>query len=192
LIGDPAADSMRSMKKLITLAIVGGAFVAGVAVGQPKAKPKATYKALGELTFDNLDPEGKGPKIAGVWGDYKKKAYGAIMKLPAGFTSPMHTHDGAYEAIQIQGTSRHWVEGEDPKAAKAMVPGSYWTMAAKAKHVSACDAGTECLVYVWQKSKFTFKPVPEPKPATPPGTPTTPVKPATPTTPSKPVTPAKP
>jgi hypothetical protein len=131
--------------------MVGAAFVAGVAVGKVTAQPK--FIASEEVKWDDL---GGGPKLGQLTGDYKKKAYSGLFKLPAGFTSPFHTHSGAYEAIQIQGTSSHWVRGEDGTKAKKMTPGSYWMMPGKVEHVSACAAGTDCIIYIWQKSKFDF------------------------------------
>jgi hypothetical protein len=48
------------------------------------------------------------------------------------------------------------LKGEDGSKAKKMTPGSYWTMPAKLEHVSSCAAGTDCVIFVWQKTKFDF------------------------------------
>jgi hypothetical protein len=139
--------------------MVGAAFIAGVAVGKTTVQPK--FIAAEELKWDDVG----GPKLATVTGDYKKGPYGALMKLPSGFTSPMHSHTGAYEAIEIQGTSSHWLKGEDGTKAKKMTPGSYWSMPGKVEHVSSCATGTDCIFYVWQKAKFDFVPAKEDKAA---------------------------
>ncbi|HEY5945560.1 MAG TPA: DUF4437 domain-containing protein [Kofleriaceae bacterium] len=142
------------MKKLAILSVIGtmtgGAFIAGVAVGKTTVQPKFT--AAEEVKWDDVG----GPKLGSLTGDYKKGPYGALMKLPAGFTSPMHSHTGAYEAIEIQGTSSHWLKGEDGTKAKKMTPGSYWMMPGKLEHISSCAPGTDCIFYVWQKTKFDF------------------------------------
>ena len=78
------------------------------------------------------------------------------MKLPAGFTSPLHTHTGTYEAVEISGTSSHWLKGEDGTKAKKMTPGSYWTITGKVEHMSSCAPGADCVFFVWQKTKFDF------------------------------------
>jgi hypothetical protein len=155
--------SDHSMKKLAILSVVGSmvgaAFIAGVAVGKTTVQPK--FIAAEEVKWDDVG----GPKLGNLTGDYKKGAYGALMKLPAGFTSPMHSHTGAYEAIEIQGTSSHWMKGEDGTKAKKMTPGSYWSMPGKSEHVSSCAAGQDCIFYVWQKTKFDFVPAKEDKAA---------------------------
>lgn len=143
------------MKNILRLAIVlsvaGGAFVAGTAVGQAPKGVKFVERS--EVKMDDLG----GPLIGNLNGDYKKGAWTGLFSMPAGFTSPLHTHTGAYEAIQLEGTSRHWLEGEDGTKAKKMTPGSYWAMPGKLKHYSACDAGSKCTVIVMAKTKFDFK-----------------------------------
>ena len=164
---------MKTIGKIaIVAAIAAGGFVAGFAVGAPSSK-KPIYTAFETVTWDDL----KGPKMANLSGNYKKGSYIGLLKIPAGFTSPLHTHAGAYEAVQIMGTSTHWLDGEDGSAATKMTPGSYWFMPAKAKHVSSCAAGTDCVMLLIQKTKFDFKeatPKAGATPASPPATKTPP------------------
>ncbi len=142
------------MKNMIRLAvgasILGGVFVAGLAVG--KTSKDAKFIERTELKWDDVG----GPKVANITGDYKKGAYMGLLTIPAGFTSPMHSHSGDYEAVQIEGTSSHWFKGDDGTKAKKMTPGSYWSMPAKIDHVSACDKGKDCVMLLIQKSKFDF------------------------------------
>jgi hypothetical protein len=143
---------MKKTTLALTMFVAGGAFVAGVAVGKTPPKP-ATFTSYEEMKWDDLG----GPKMANASGDYKKGPYAALFKLPAGFTSPMHMHTGEYQAIQVMGTSSHWGEGEDGKAAKKMTPGSYWKVPSKLPHISACAPGTDCVILVMQKTKFDYQ-----------------------------------
>jgi hypothetical protein len=77
----------------------------------------------------------------------------------------MHSHTGTYEAVQISGTSSHWLKGEDGTKAKKMTPGSYWTVTGKADHISSCAPGADCVMFIFQKTKFDFVPGKEAKPA---------------------------
>jgi quercetin dioxygenase-like cupin family protein len=154
---------MRKIAMLtVASTLVAGAFVAGVAVGKGAADP-AKFIAAEEVKWDDLPG---GLKIGSLTGDYKKSAYGALLKIPAGFTSPLHSHTATYEAIEISGTTSHWLKGEDGTKAKKMTPGSYWTMQAKAEHVSSCAAGADCVAYIWQKAKFDVIPAAVTDPAT--------------------------
>src|SRR5262245_59287302 len=81
--------SMRKIAILtVTSSLVAAAFIAGVAVGKGAAPEKAKFTAAEEVKWDDLPG---GPKIGLLTGDYKKAAYGALFKLPAGFTSPVHS-----------------------------------------------------------------------------------------------------
>ena len=130
---------MGAMKKIALLTVVSSlvaaAFVAGIAVGKGEASAKAKFTAAEEVKWEDL---GGGPKLGLLTGDYKKGPYGALLKLPAGSTSPAHSHSGTYEAVEISGTTSHWLKGEDGTKAKKMTPGSYWTINGKAEHISSC------------------------------------------------------
>jgi len=134
--------------------IVGGAFVAGVAVGKTTKDPKFITKS--DAKWDELAPGG--PKIANLAGDYKKGAYIALVTLPSGSTQPLQAYSSDVEAVQITGTTGHWLKGEDSSKARKMPPGSYWLMPAKQEHVSTCDKGTECLMVMFQKTKREIVP----------------------------------
>lgn len=143
------------MKKLaitsVGLSLLAGAFLAGVAVGKD-APVKAKFLAAEEVKWEDIG----GPKLGLLTGDYKKGPYGALIKMPAGYTWPLHSHTGSYEAVEISGTSSHWLKGEDGTKAKKMTPGSYWTFTGKAEHISSCAPGADCIMFVWQKTKFDF------------------------------------
>lgn len=151
------------MKNLIRLAvgasILGGVFLAGLAVG--KTSKDAKFTAREELKWEDVG----GPKLANITGDFKKGPFMALLTIPGGFTSPMHSHSGDYESVQIEGTSSHWFKGEDGTKAKKLTPGSYWTIPAKVDHVSQCEKGKDCVMLLIQKSKFDFTAAKEDKAA---------------------------
>ena len=175
---------MQTKIKALAIALsLGGVFVGGVAVGKEMKATK--YMAREELKWVDL---GGGPKLGVLTGDKDKGPHLSLMRLPGGFESPWHSHSGDYEAVQIAGTSRHWVKGEDPAKAKRLGPGSYWSIPGGADHVSVCEKGADCTLLLIQKTKFDFVPAKDAKPATPPakGAGATPATPATPAKPSAP------
>ena len=133
------------------------AFFAGYSVAA-KAKV-ATYTPVSELKWAPLDPSAgaKGPQIAALWGDPNKGAHGSLLKLPAGMTSPMHTHTADYNAVEILGTSQHWGANESQATAKKLPPGSAWFIPGKMAHVSACVGNTDCLLFITQTKKLDVK-----------------------------------
>ncbi|MGH7718739.1 MAG: cupin domain-containing protein [Gemmatimonadaceae bacterium] len=128
----------------------------------------AAYATMAEHTWRPLDPNNlAGPWIAALWGDPSKGPYGALLRFPAGFASPMHSHSADERTVTIQGTALHWTETESPGAAERMTPGSYTFIPANVNHVSSCAAGgQECIAFLTQATAFDFKLAPAAKAAT--------------------------
>ena len=105
------------------------AFLAAAALtaqDKPKAAAKTEspiFKPAADLKWTDLDPTGApGIKIVDVWGNHAKGAYGAFLKFPAGFTSPLHTHSHAIKIVVISGT---YIQTPDGKPEQRLGPGSY-------------------------------------------------------------------
>ena len=146
------------MSKFVALIIalsIGCVFGAGVGVAVGKETKQARYIVREELKWVDLMPI---LKIAVLTGDKDKGPFTALLTLSNGVESPWHNHTGDYEAVEIQGTSRHWMKGEDGAKAKRMTPGSYWYMPGGVDHISACEKGPDCVMVVWQKTKFDSLP----------------------------------
>src|SRR6266581_1615405 len=85
------------------VSFVLAAAVLAQGAGEAKAKSASKAKAAepivmpaGDLKWTDLDPTGApGVKIADMWGDHTKGAFGAFVKFPAGFATPLHTHTNA-------------------------------------------------------------------------------------------------
>ena len=133
--------------------------------GAMKAKPAAHAMAK-PVTWpaDQLKwvdtPGAPGVKMAALWGDPAKGAHGAIHKFPAGFKAPLHTHSSDLHAVVISGTIIHGdAEGKETR----LGPGSYMFNPHTDKHTTACDAASECQMFVHASGKFDIKPVEEKK-----------------------------
>src|SRR5262249_59372771 len=101
---------MKGKQILACLVCFGlAAAVLAQASGEAKGKsaPKAAggklvTMAAGDLKWMDLDPKGApGVKIVDLWGDHAKGAFGAFVKFPAGFATPMHTHTNAYKIAVV-------------------------------------------------------------------------------------------
>ena len=152
----------------VTAFVVGltsASFVAGLAVAKGAAKTPV-LTTLTEETWTPLMKEGPLPAFSNIEGDATKGAHYAYLKLPAGFTSPAHSHSTDYWAVLVQGKMTHWaVDGGSEATAKPLGVGDLTYMPAKVQHVSKCFPGTECIMAVFQKGKFDFIVAKEPKAA---------------------------
>src|SRR5438105_3548878 len=132
-----------------TILAFAASFVLAAAVfaqgSQAKAKkaPKAgagqpVFMLASDQKWTDLDPAGApGVKIADLWGNHTKGAYGAITKFPAGFMAPLHTHTYAMKIVIISGTFISTPEG---KPEVRLGPGSYLMQpGGNYRHTTACD-----------------------------------------------------
>lgn len=82
-----------------------------------------------------------GIHVATLWGDWKKGAFGVLVKFDPGFVNPMHHHSHDLKLIVISGTFVHTPEGGTPVM---LPPGSYFMQAANTKHTSGCSGSEGC------------------------------------------------
>ncbi len=150
--------SMRA-RNILAFAVSFVIAAAVLAQGAPKAGAKgAVLIPAADLKFTELDPTGApGVKIADLWGDHTKGAYGSISKFPAGWSTPVHTHTHAMKLVVISGT---WIHTPEGKPEVRLGPGSYMMQpGGNYRHASACDKASECVCFVESSGAFDLKPV---------------------------------
>ena len=116
-----------------------------------------------DLKWTDLDPAGApGVKVASLWGDHAKGAFGAYFKLPAGFAVPLHTHTNAMKVVFLSGT---YIQAPEGKAEVRLGPGSYMMQpGGNYRHTTSCDKASECVFFVEGSGKFDLKLVEAGKP----------------------------
>jgi len=148
--------------------VVTAVLALGTAVGAQKPEAKKTKKAAtssarkpivmpaGELKWTDLDPKGApGVKVADLWGDHTKGAFGAFLKLPAGFAAPLHTHTHDIKVVFVSGT---YIQQPEGKPEFRLGPGSYLMQpGGNYRHTTSCDKGSECLFFVESNGAFDLK-----------------------------------
>jgi anti-sigma factor ChrR (cupin superfamily) len=139
--------------------------------GRARAAQSATagpaqpiFLAAGDVKWADLDPSGApGVKIADLWGDHTKGAFGAFLKLPAGFAVPLHTHTHAMKVVFLSGT---YVQSPEGKAEVRLGPGGYMLQPGGSyRHVTSCDKASDCVFFVESDGPFDLKVVETAKPA---------------------------
>ncbi len=134
-------------------------------VTKPAANPAARLveKPAADLKWTDLDPKGApGVKVADLWGNHAKGAFGAYFKLPAGFAVPLHTHTHDMKVIFVSGT---YIQAPEGKPEFRLGPGSYMMQpGGNYRHTTSCDKASECLFFVESNGAFDLKVVEAPKP----------------------------
>ncbi len=153
------------MKKTM-LSIAASVALASAVLAQDHVAPKPKKAAAtspifipaADLKWVDLDPKGApGVKVADLWGDHTKGAYGAYFKLPAGFTTPLHTHSYAMKVIFVSGT---YIQAPEGKPEVRLGPGSFMMQpGGNYKHVTSYDKSADCVFFVESSGPFDLKPV---------------------------------
>jgi beta-alanine degradation protein BauB len=164
--GTAKEDSMRPRYVLaFSISLSLATSVLAQPSGQAKAgsAPKAgssqpIFMPAADLKWTDLDPTGApGVKVADLWGDHTKGAFGAYLKLPAGFTTPLHTHTYAMKVVFISGT---YIQAPDGKPEMRLGPGSYMMQpGGNYRHTTSCDKAADCVFFVESSGAFDLKPV---------------------------------
>jgi len=137
---------------LVALATVSAAAQAA-AQTPPAATPKADLVAAGELKWVAV-PDTPA-KIATVSGDSAKGPHASFIKLPGGFSAPLHSHSADHNVVVVAGTLTMTPEGG---TAKKLGPGSWFEFTGKKKHVTTCDAGADCELFIVAKGAWDLVP----------------------------------
>lgn len=117
------------------------------------AQRSPVFTPASDLKWTDLDPTGApGVKVAALWGDHTKGAFGALFKLPAGFAVPLHTHTNAMKVVFLSGT---YIQAPEGKPEVRLGPGSYMMQpGGNYRHTTSCDKASECVFFVESTGKF--------------------------------------
>ncbi|TAJ19416.1 MAG: DUF4437 domain-containing protein [Planctomycetota bacterium] len=120
----------------------------------PKKEPQRivgkTLLSVDELKWVPM-PGLEGAQQAALFGDSTKEAHRIFYKWPAGTKAPQHTHSAGDRGVIVSGTLSLAVEGAPPKK---LPPGSYFSLAANVKHVTAVEGDAPCVFYIEREGPF--------------------------------------
>lgn len=145
------------MKRLLILVLFGCVawFTIQIAHAQARGEKGAVLLTPSELKWKDA-PNIKGLQQAVVWGDSAKGAHGSFAKFAPGTEVPMHSHTATGRSVVVSGTIVSTPQGQP---AKELPPGSYFVYPGGAPHITACKAGSECVIYSQWLGAFDLKPV---------------------------------
>jgi quercetin dioxygenase-like cupin family protein len=112
-----------------------------------KAPRKEVVKMADAMQFKEIAP---GVTQAVLWGDPAKGAYGAITKIAAGTTIPLHTHANDIKIVVLKGAYVYEADG----AVQKIDPGSYILVPGGKQHKSGADDDT--MFFETSPGKFTL------------------------------------
>ena len=158
----------RRLLPVVVIFAVAAALLATESGAKAKSPASSADRLIvrpaADLTWTDLDPKGApGVKVATLWGDHTKGAYGAFFKRPAGFAVPLHTHTHDIKVVIVSGT---YIQVPEGKPEFRIGPGSYFLQpGGNYRHTTACDAASDCVFFAESNGKFDLHVVAEGKAA---------------------------
>lgn len=149
---------MRKEVRVILAALFAAAAVAPIAA-EAKTGP-ATLMPAADLKWEDVKGF-QGVKVAYLRGDAAKGANHIMLKLPGGFAAPLHHHTADHYVAVVTGTLVLTVDGKETR----LPPGSYFAFTGKKQHLTKCEAGTDCTLFIDNRAKWDVVPEGEKKPA---------------------------
>jgi hypothetical protein len=123
------------------------------AEGSTSAASRLHVMPAADLKWADLDPTGApGVKVVDLWGDHTKGAFGAFIKLPAGFAAPLHTHTHDIKVVIVSGT---YIQAPEGGKEFRIGPGSFFLQpGADYRHTTSCDTASDCVFYLESEGAF--------------------------------------
>lgn len=148
------AKLKRRYSKLLLVGAMCG--LAGFAVGiHADDTKKMIVTPFQDAKFVPSDPkQPDGPQMAVLWGDPLKGSSAMLLKFKEG-SNPVHIHTSDYHLVLVQGSMKHWAEGEQANA-KLLGPGGYWFQPGNQAHAGSC-LSDECIMFVKWEGKRDSK-----------------------------------
>jgi len=105
------------------------------------------------LEWFDLDPQNApGVQLATLWGDPASRGFGAYMRLPAGFDSPLHTHTHAMKVVFVSGT---YIQEPEGGTVAHLGPGSFMMQpGGDYRHRTRCAPESDCVFFVESGGAF--------------------------------------
>lgn len=107
-----------------------------------------------QMEWKEITP-GSPVKIVVLWGDRAKGEYAMLLRLPAGFSAPIHAHSGDYHGVNIAGIWRHSFDGGEQKD---LTPGAHVFQPGMGMHGDGCVGIQDRIIFIHQHAKADFIP----------------------------------
>jgi quercetin dioxygenase-like cupin family protein len=149
---------------LVVILFAPAALAEEAKAGAAKAKPAAKPAKLVTMAPDELkwvaNPANAEVLMAVVRGNPAKGPHAAFHKFKPGFSAGLHTHSSDFNIAVVSGTL---IAGPEGGPEKKLPAGSYEYQPHGVKHVTGCDTGSECVIFVVSSGKFDLTPAEEKK-----------------------------
>jgi quercetin dioxygenase-like cupin family protein len=137
----------------IGVAVAGVIAVAMVAGSRTLAQTKTVVWPADAIKWTDTTAA-PGAKIAVLWGDPNKGAYGALKQVPGGTVLAKHTHKNDSHVLMVMGSISLEIEGKTT----VLGPGSFATIPGGVPHAATCRGTAACQYFETMSGVFDSTP----------------------------------
>lgn len=145
---------MKLLKNLILAATFTA--VCAVTLSHAENNPTHIFAKVDHLEFQPL--RGGPIEIAVVWGNPSEGPSSAYLKFPANFPLGMHSHSSNYHGVVVQGTTKHWIDGNTEADAPLLKAGDYFYQGAGEMHEDSYPSDVDVIVFLHFDGPIDFLP----------------------------------
>jgi quercetin dioxygenase-like cupin family protein len=131
----------------------------------PEAVPADAPATAKNVLFANIPFKPFNPKkpegihVYPFLGDHKKGAFSAIVRMPPGFETPLHTHKAGFSGVSL---SDNFTHGPSKETAKALPRGSTFYQPGGEAHYDGCPGKEACHFLVFFEDAVDMTPAEAP------------------------------
>lgn len=126
------------------------------AAEETPAAPISKTVAAADADFKAINPEKPdGPSWIVLSGNPGETAFAAMVKLPAGYASALHSHSANFNAVVVSGTVTNGRTADD---AVELAAGDMWSQPSAEAHYTGCTADADCVFVGTMDGAFGSEP----------------------------------
>ena len=143
----------KSIAAVFAMTLAAAAFAPNTIAQATKMGGSAILTPTGNMKWTDVDGF-PGVQMAVLQGRPDKGPHHSVIKLPGGFTAPLHHHTSDHYVTVVAGTMALTVDGKETK----LPAGSFFSFTGKKQHLTKCEAGADCILAVDSRGKWDVLP----------------------------------
>jgi mannose-6-phosphate isomerase-like protein (cupin superfamily) len=143
----------KSIAAIFAMTLSAAAFAPAAIAKDTNPGGTAVLMPAGDIKWTDVAGF-QGVQMAALQGNPAKGPHHSLIKLAGGFMAPLHHHSPDHYVSVISGTLVLTVDGKENK----LPPGSYFSFTGKKRHITKCEAGSDCILAIDARGKWDVLP----------------------------------
>ena len=143
----------KSIAAVFAMTLAATAFAPNTIAKDTKLGGSAVLIPTGNMKWTDVAGF-PGVQMTVLLGCPDKGPHHSMIKLPGGFTAPLHHHTSDHYVAVVAGTMALTVDGKEAR----LPAGSFFSFTGKKQHLTKCEAGADCILAIDSRGKWDVLP----------------------------------